>query len=228
MTGTGPTVLAILVFRVTTATAPAGGPLVGRRADQRLARHELGEMSFWQRVTDWLAQLFSNAANSVPGGWFGLIALAVIAVLAMTAVVFWTRPAKLRRDQAGSVLDGASMTARDYRRAAERLAADGDYAGAIVETVRAIAADLDEREILPPRPGRTADELAAEAGRELPSLAADLRTVARLFDDIRYGDKAANLAGDQRVSRVDADVRAARPTARNPAEPTLTGFGVTW
>jgi Domain of unknown function (DUF4129) len=228
MTGTGPSVLAILAFRVTGAAALADGPLIGRRNGQRLARHELGEMSFLQRVVDWLSRLFSNAANAVPGGWFGLIALAVIAVLAMTAVVFWIRPARSRRDRAGSVLDGASMTARDYRRAAERLAADGDYAGAIVETVRAIAADLDERDILPPRPGRTADELAAEAGRELPSLAADLRTVTRLFDDIRYGDRAANLAGYQLVSRVDADVRAARPTARNPAEPTLTGFGVTW
>ncbi len=118
------------------------------------------------------------------------------------------------------------MTARDYRRAAERLAAGGDYAGAIVETVRAIAADLDERDILPPRPGRTADELAAEAGRELPSLAADLRAVTRLFDDIRYGDRAGNLAGYQLVSQVDADVRATRPTPGNPGEPALTGFGV--
>jgi hypothetical protein len=206
----------------------AGEPLIERRTGQRLARLELAEMSIWQRVTDWLARLFSNAATVVPGGWFGLIALAVIAVLGVTAVVFWFRPATARRNRAGSVLESAARTARDYRRVAERLAADGDYAGAIVETVRAIAADLDERDILQPRPGRTADELAAEAGRELPVLAADLRAVARLFDDIRYGDRAGTLTGYQLVSRVDADVRAARPTAGKPAEPTLTGFGAPW
>jgi Domain of unknown function (DUF4129) len=228
MTGTGSSVPASLAPRVIIDWPIAGEPLIGRRTGQRLARHELAEMSIWQRVIDWLGRLFGNAANVVPGGWFGLIALTVIAVLAVTAVVFWIRPARSRRDRGGSVLDSASRSARDYRRAAERLAADGDYAGAIVETVRAIAADLDERDILPPRPGRTADELAVEAGRELPSLAADLRSVTRLFDDIRYGDRAGNLAGYQLVSRVDADVRAARPRAGQPAEPVLIGLGLPW
>jgi hypothetical protein len=228
MTGTGPRFLAGLAARVTTAAPMAGGPLIGRRTGQRLARHELAEMSFWQRVLGWLARLFSNARSVVPGGWFGLVALAAIAVLVGTAIIFWVRPARTRRDRAGSVLAGESMTARDYRQAAERFAADGDYAGALVETVRALAADLDERGILPPRPGRTADELAAEAGRELPSLAADLLAVTRLFDDIRYGDREGNLAGYELVSQVDAQVRAARPAAAKAAAPTLSGFGVPW
>jgi hypothetical protein len=117
------------------------------------------------------------------------------------------------------------MTARDYRRAAERLAAAGDYASAIVETVRAIAADLEERGVLRPRPGRTAGELAAEAGRELPSQADDLRMATRLFDDIRYGEKHGSPAGYQLVSRVAENIRASRPAAP-AAEPALAGFGV--
>jgi type II secretory pathway pseudopilin PulG len=202
----------------------AGGPLIGRRAGQRLARHELAELTFWQRVLEWISRL--SAGNAVPGGWFGLIALAVLAVLAVTVVLFWVRPGRARRSAAQAVLGGESMTAADYRRAAQRLAAAGDFAGAIVEGVRAIAAELGERDILPPRPGRTADELAAEAGLELPGLAGDLRDVTRLFDDIRYGDKGGSQAGYQLVRRVDENVRAARPAAIQVAQPAVAGFGV--
>jgi len=200
------------------------GPLIGRRTGERLARHELGELSLWQRIAQWLARL--PAGNAVPGGWFGLIALAVLAVLAVTVVIFWVRPGRTSRAASDAVLGGESMTARDYRREADRLAAAGDYAGAIVEGVRAIAAELSERDILPPRPGRTADELAAEAGTELPGLADDLRAVTRLFDDIRYGDRDGTLAGHQLASRVDKDVRAARPTAGRGTQPAMAGFGV--
>ena len=37
-------------------------------------------------------------------------------------------------------------------------------------------------------PGRTAGELAAEAGRALPALAAELTAAARVFDDVTYGE----------------------------------------
>jgi len=216
------TAVAVLPTRI---ASPASGPLIGRRTGQRLARHELAEISIWQRILTWVVRLLNSAGTAVPGGWFGLIALAILAVLAGTAVIYLVRPTTSRRIRAESVLGDKPLTARDYRLAAERLAAAGNYAGAIVQTVRAIAADLDERGVLPPRPGRTADELAAEAGRELPSQAETLRTAARLFDDIRYGDKEGGLAGYQLVSRVAENVRTARPVAAAP-ESTLAGFGV--
>jgi hypothetical protein len=196
--------------------------MLGRRDGQRIARRELAEVSFWQRIIEWLARL--TGGKYVPGGWFGLIALAVLAVLVITVVIFWTRPGRARR-AAAAVLYGEELTARDYRRAAERLAAANDYAAAIVEGVRAIAAELTERGVLPPRPGRTADELAAEAGAELPGLAGDLRTVARMFDDVRYGDKDGSPAGYQLVRRVDKDVAAARPSAGVAAQLALAGPG---
>src|SRR5215469_15583258 len=141
-------------MRAISLASAAGGPLLGRRAGQRTARRELAEVSFWQRIIQWLARL--TAGRYVPGGWFGLIALAVLAVLVITVVIFWVRPGRARRMAALSVLSGETLTARDYRRAAERLAAS-DYGAAIVEVVRAIAAELTERDVLPPRPGRTAD-----------------------------------------------------------------------
>ncbi|MDR2984341.1 MAG: DUF4129 domain-containing protein [Nocardiopsaceae bacterium] len=216
----------VIAIAARRALLPAGGPLIGRHAGQRIARRELAERSFWQSVADWFIHLPTNAQRVVPGGWFGLIALAILAVLAVTLVVFWARPASTRRSQAEPVLGGKSTSARDYRRSAEQLADAGDYAGAIVDRVRAIAAELDERAILPARPGRTADELASEAGRELPELASDLRTATRLFDDVRYGEKAGNLAGYQLVCRLDKAVRTARSSGAAAQEPEPAGFGV--
>lgn len=186
-------------------------PLIGRHAARQLARRELAETSFWQRILDWIARLLNDSGSVVPGGWFGLIALAALAVLAITVALAWARPGRPRRT-AAPVLGRVTRSAAEHRLEAERLAAAGAFAAAIIEGVRAIVADLDEREVLPSRPGRTADELAEEAGRELPALAGDLRAVTRLFDDVRYGDRDGTSAGYALVSRVGADVRAAKPS----------------
>jgi len=202
-------------------------PWVGRREGQRLARRELAEVSFWQRILNWIGRLFSGTGSGtiVPRGWFGLIVLAVLAIVAVIVIVTWVRPARARRAASGAVLTGSGRNARDYRAAAERFAASGDFGAAIVECVRAIAAELEERQILPPRPGRTADELGVEAGRALPGTAAGLRTATRLFDDILYGDKDGTEPGYQLVSGVDAEVRSARASAPDgAAEPA--GLGV--
>ncbi len=58
--------------------------------------------------------------------------------------------------------------------------------------------------MIPPRPGRTADELAAEAGAVLPGETAALGAAARLFDDVRYGGRAGSADGYQRLRDLDA------------------------
>ncbi|HVB41567.1 MAG TPA: DUF4129 domain-containing protein [Streptosporangiaceae bacterium] len=211
---------------VASAHPTAGGPLIGRREGQRLARKELAEVSFFQRVLNWLGHLLSATSSAVPTGWFGLIVLAVLAVLVITVVVFWIRPARSRRSTAASILTRQVRSAQDYRKAAVRLASESDFARAIVEGVRAIAAELEERAILPPRPARTADELAVEAGRELPALADDLRAVTRLFDDVRYGDRDGTKAGYDLVTKVDGQVQSAARRDGGGARPAVAAVGV--
>jgi Domain of unknown function (DUF4129) len=209
-----------------TVTAPRHSwpaPLIGRRAARRLARRELAETGFWQRVLDWIARLLHGSGSLVPGGWFGLVALAALAVLAIAVALAWARPGRQRRP-AAPVLGPEGRSAAQHRQEAERLAAAGAYAAAIIEGVRAIAADLDEREILPARPGRTADELAEEAGRELPALAAGLRTVIQLFDDVRYGDRDGTRSGYAMVSSVAAEARAARPASADGTRAPATAL----
>lgn len=191
----------------------AGGPLIRRRPAQILARRELGKVSIWVRILHDIEQLFNSGANAVPGGWFGLVVFGVLIAVLVVAIVTWARPSARQRIRARSVLGSTARSAQDYRQSATRLAGAGDFGEAIVEAVRAIAAELEERGILPPRPGRTADELAVEAGGELPGLAADLRAATRLFDDVRYGDRPGTAAGYEFVRRVDGQVRTAPVTA---------------
>lgn len=190
-----------------------GGPLIGRRPAQILARRELAKVSIWVRILHDIERLFNTSASAVPGGWFGLIVFGVLVAVLAVAIVTWARPSAGRRLRPRSVLDGKARTAQDYRQSATRLAEAGDYSGAIVEAVRAIAAELEERGVLRPRLGRTADELAVEAGRELPELASDLLAVTRLFDDVRYGDRLGTQAGYEFACQAYDRVRTAPVSA---------------
>jgi Domain of unknown function (DUF4129) len=212
--------------------APAGGiPVVGRQDGQRLARAELSKAiyhpqpSLVQRgvnfVLHWLGRLF-RASQGLPGGWWGFVALTALAVLLVAVVLARTGPvARARRRRGESAATSLARTARDHRAAAGRLADAGDYAAAICERVRAIAAELDERGILAPRIGRTADEFAAEAGRALPPHAADLLGAARLFDEVRYGRRPGTRLGYERVAELDTRIAASagRPSAAAVAAP---------
>jgi hypothetical protein len=199
--------------------APAGGiPVTGRRAGQRLARTELSKAiyhhqpPFTERVVHflltWLARLF-RATQGLPGGWWGFVALVVLAAILVAVVLARIGPvARAQRRRAGPVAVAPTRTAREHRNAAAGLAEAGDYAAAICERVRAIAAELDERGILTPRIGRTADEFAAEAGRALPAHAAGLLGAARLFDEVRYGQRPGTRPGYEQVAELDTRIGA--------------------
>ena len=211
--------------------ARAGGvPVTGRRAGQQLARTELSKTiyhhqpSLTERVAHflltWLSRLF-RATQGLPGGWWGFVALVVLAVILVAVVLARIGPiAGAQRRRARTSALAPVRTARDHRDAAIRLAEAGDYGAAICERVRAIAAELDERGILMPRVGRTADEFAAEAGRALPPHAAGLLGAARLFDEVRYGQRAGTRRGYEQVADLDTRIGAnagRRGTARAPA-----------
>ena len=68
-----------------------------------------------------------------------------------------------------------------------------------------------------PRLGRTANEIAAEAGLALPAEAAALRDAAQLFDDICYGERPGTPAGYALVHDLDTRLQSA-----HPAEPSTS------
>jgi hypothetical protein len=209
----------VVIRAASLLAAPAGGtPVVGRQAGQRLARAELSKAIYHpqpslaqravQFVLEWLNRLF-RATQGLPGGWWGFVVLIALAVLLVAVVLTRTGPvARARRRPGEPGATSLGRTAREHREAAARLAGSGNYAAAICERVRAIAAELDERGVLLPRIGRTADEFAAEAGRALPPHAAGLLGAARLFDEVRYGRRPGTRTGYDRVTELDTRIAA--------------------
>jgi hypothetical protein len=199
---------------------------IGRDEARELARRELEKPvyqrdkpswlgRFLERLGDWLQGLFNrvstpNAHGSAPG-WLS-VAIIVLILLAAIGLVLWVmRGRRLARSRAEALLEETPSTARDHRSAADEHAAAGRWPEAIRERLRAIARDLEERAVLGPRPGRTADELATEAGEALPDLAGPLREGVRIFDDVWYGDRPGTAEQYVELTRLDERVRATRP-----------------
>jgi Domain of unknown function (DUF4129) len=197
----------------------ASGPGIGRDQARDLARRELARSIYrpsllsrwWHDVLRWLGDLRGPGEPN----WLALGVLAAIAVLAALAAFYWLgSPSVSRRSHGEPVIGGRPRTAAEYRRAAEQLAASGNYQEAIAELVRAIAADLEAREILLAKPARTADELAAEAALAFPAEAGELAAAARLFDDVRYGGRPGSQPGYARVQSLDGRLASAPPESR--------------
>jgi len=195
----------------------AAGPGIGRVPARNLARHELARSMYrpswlarvWHDIENWLSSLVSTGPSGRVS-WWAIVLLGVVALAAIAAVLYWLGPARLtRRLRSQPVIGGRVTSAAQYRDAAETLAAVGDYQAAVIERVRAVAADLEARGILPPRPARTAAELAAEAAAVFPAEAAGLSRAARLFDEVRYGGKTGTQAGYAQVTAVDLRLQAA-------------------
>jgi hypothetical protein len=207
---------------------PLDVPIVlGREEAQRLARVELakpvyaGEDEPWvQRAIRWLfdrvAELLDQVGSTSPLGWFGLAGVALLVVLVIIAVR--RRTGSLDRGATPDLLLlGGPRTAGEYRAEAERFAAAGAWAEAVRSRLRAVVRDLEDRGLVDARPGRTADEVARDAGSRLPSAAADLRIGARIFDDIWYGGRTADATAYARMVAIDAATSAARPSAARAA-----------
>lgn len=162
-------------------------------------------------VYHWLAHAISTAADKSPGGPAGAIVL-VILVVALVALARW-RLGPIRRDVhlRGAVLDERRRRASDHRAAARLAAESGDWHTAVVERMRAVARQLEENGVVDPRPGRTADELAADAADVSPETRVTLAGAARAFDEVAYGGRSATLAGYELVSAADELAARARP-----------------
>ncbi|MFB6890508.1 DUF4129 domain-containing protein [Kitasatospora sp. NPDC056327] len=213
-------------FVVLAGGAPVTTP---RDAARDAARDELvkadyhrNDPSIQERVVDWIMERIDDALATLAGGGTtgttGLILFLVVA-LVIAAALWWRlgAPRRAARTDLG-VFDAAGpRSAAEHREDAERHATAGRWAEAVREQMRALVRRLEERTLLDPRPGRTADEAAAEAGRALPGHAAALASAARTFDDIAYGDRTADPAAYQLLRDLDRTLERTRPVLATAA-----------
>ncbi|MER6362436.1 DUF4129 domain-containing protein [Kitasatospora sp. NPDC001527] len=202
----------------------SGAPVTTPRdAAREAARDELvkadyhrHDPSIQERIIDWIMERINDALNALAGGGTsgatGLVLFLVVA-LVIGAALWWRlgAPKRAARTDLGVFGGTGPRSAAEHRADAERHAAAGLWAEAVREQMRALVRDLEERALLDPRPGRTADEAAAEAGRALPEHAAALTAAARTFDDIAYGERTADQAAYQLLRDLDRTLGRARP-----------------
>lgn len=196
---------------------------LGRDEARLRARVELSDPSYdadpslLERAVAWvleqLGRLVAASSTVSPGAWVGLGLLLALLLLAVLVVRRRVGPLARSARRDDPVFGSHPLTAAEHRREADEAAARGDWARAVVERYRAVVRGLEERALLEPRPGRTADEAAREAGAQLPDLAAGLITGARLFDAVRYGGHACESTDHERLRGLDDAVRRGRPVA---------------
>jgi hypothetical protein len=224
-------------FMLSTARSDDEPPLtIPRDPAREAARRELSKRmyhendpSWFQRALnafwDWVDKLFNAASSATPGGPLGLVV--VIAAVVLVVGALWWRLGTPRRGpaSAAALFDDRPRSAADHRAAAEAHAAQGHWNQAVQERMRAIVRSLEERALLDIRPGRTADEAAAEAGRALPSHSDRLRSAARDFDDVTYGGRAATEQSYHRIAEVDRDLERTKPVLANSTSGTSSTSG---
>ena len=214
---------------LTLTRADAEPPVtVPRDPAQKAARHELAKRmyhendpSLYERALnafwDWLGKLFGAASSAAPGGTVGLVVIALAVAAALTALWWRLGTPRRRPVSAPALFDERPRTAAEHRAAAEAHAAQGHWNPALQERMRAIVRSLEERALLDVRPGRTADEAAADAARALPAHTDRLRAAAREFDDVTYGGRRAGEQSYRRVAELDHDLERTRPVHADSA-----------
>lgn len=205
---------------------------IDRDAAHRLAQEELkkpiySKGSVQQQVVDWLNEevyRLLQKTSSLPGGWFTATVLFILLAIAIIVAVSIVRRT-MRTNRGGDHLlfEAMQLTAAQHRATAENYASDGNWAAAIRHRLRAVARQLEETGVLNPAPGRTANELARDAGAALPHLDGELSQAASAFNDVAYGEQPATQSAYQMIVDLDDHLRTRVPgMAAVPGQPAET------
>ncbi len=206
---------------------------IDREAAREAAENELTKPiyprgSLTDRFNEWIDELIFRIVakgDLLPGGWFTLTVLAIIAVIAViVAVRIARRTMHTRRGGDPQLFGAVELSAAQHRELAQQSATRGDWAAAIRHRLRAVARHLEETGILTPVPGRTATELARDAGAALPELAGELSSAATAFNDVTYGELPGTEAAYQMISDLDHHLGRRSPHAAT-ATPTASPGG---
>ncbi len=199
-------------------------------AQRELAKPIYPRPSLTDRITEWLDNLINQLivkGGSIPGGWFTIAVLVILVAVAFVVAVRIARRTMRTNRGTGAGLFGAhELSAAEHRATAESFAAQGNWASAIRHRLRAVARQLEEAGTLNPVPGRTANELARDAGELLPGFAAELRRAATAFNDVTYGEQPGTEDGYRMIADLDDALR--RHTAPAGAEAALPAVTDTW
>lgn len=206
---------------------------IDRDAAHEAAQRELNNPmypkdSLTNRVTEWITeQLYKllEKSASIPGGYFTVTVLLIVLALGI-AVAVHTARRTLQTNRGGDaqLFDAGELTAAQHRATAEGYAAEGNWAAAIRHRLRAVARQLEETRVLNPAPGRTANELASDAGEALPHLKGELAQAATAFNDVTYGERPGTQGAYQLIADLDDHLRSRSNTSSVVEQPAPFDF----
>lgn len=192
-------------------------------AQRELAKPVYPKRSPTQRFHEWVHELLYRLVekgSSIPGGWFIIsVLLTLLIVAVVVAIRVARRIIRTHRSTNYQLFDTGQLSAGQYRATAEGLAAEGNWTAAIRHRLRAVARGLEETRLLNPAPGRTANELARDAGARIPHLASELSQAATAFNDVSYGERPGTPTAYQMMVDLDDHLRvrsATGPPGPNP------------
>jgi Domain of unknown function (DUF4129) len=187
-----------------------------RWAAEELAKSEYREATpswlatLWENFLDWLASLdgSTQSTDPVPGPVIGILIALIIAVAVILARPRLNAAPRQRKE---IFEPDAVLAAADYRERAEASAAAGNWADAVVDRFRALVRSAEDRTILDPQPGRTADEVARDLSVPFSAEARRLDNAARTFDAVRYGNMAPGSSDYRDLVALDTALEAGKP-----------------
>jgi hypothetical protein len=201
---------------------------IDRDAARQAAQDELSKPIYpksspGDQFNEWLNHLIlrlMEKSSSIHGGWFTVTMLFILLAVAVAVGVHIARNTMRtnRGDGDYRLFEAAQLTAAQHRATAEDYAAQGNWAAAIRHRLRAVARQLEESGVLEPAPGRTANELARDAGSALPHLAGELSRAATAFNDVTYGEQPGTPDAYQMIAELDDHLRS-----RATADASVTG-----
>jgi hypothetical protein len=188
---------------------------------RRWAVEELGKSEYreatpswlqtlWMDFLDWLSSLDGSAqsAGPLPTPVIGIVVALIIAVAVILARPRLNAASRQPKDVFEADYE---VTAADYRRRSEASAAAGNWGDAVVDRFRALVRSAEDRTILDPQPGRTADEVARELSVPFGAEGHRLDHAARTFDAVRYGNMAPGSSDYADMAALDAALEAGKP-----------------
>lgn len=190
---------------------------IDRDAAHEAAQRELGKpiypkASLTERLMNWIDELLyklADASSSVPGGWLTLsVLLILLAIAIVVAVRIARRTMRTNRGGEYALFGDHELRAAEHRATAEQYAAASNWSASIRHRLRAVARQLEENSVLDPVPGRTATELARDAGRAIPNLAAELSRAAEAFNDVTYGERPGTASAYRLIADLDDHLRS--------------------
>jgi Domain of unknown function (DUF4129) len=193
-------------------------------AQRELAKPIYPRESLTDRAQGWIEELLYRIfleGSSVPGGWFTIsILLIILAIAVVAAVRIARRTMRTNRGGDQTLFGAQELRAAEHRATSEQYAAAGNWAAAIRHRLRAVARQLEESGVLDPVPGRTATELAKDAGVTVPDLAGELLQAANAFNDVTYGERPGTEPAYRMIADLDDHLRSRVPaTSVAPAPP---------